>query len=257
MKKITLKNLTMIVCFAFGIILIGCDKNPEEQFEEPEMIFVEGGTFWMGCTGEQGDDCYNFEYPAHQVTLSNYYIGKYAVTQKLWHAVMGNNPSSCKGDDLPVEHISWFDAKEFILKLNEMTGKEYDFLSEAEWEYAARGGNKSKNYKYSGSNSLRDVGWYNWHNKDGTQPVGTKLPNELGIYDMSGNVFEWCYDWFSFYEEYPQTNPVGAYDGDQKVIRGGYWNGSDDYCRVTFRLRSNPNVGSSTTGLRLCINEKE
>lgn len=224
------------------------------QAIEPEMVFVEGGTFWMGCTGEQGDDCYNFEEPAHQVTLSDYYIGKYVITQKQWKAIMGTSPSYFDGDNLPVEHISWYDAQEFITKLNEITGKNYRFPTEAEWEYAARGGQKSRNYKYCGSNNLDEVAWYKYNEEDGTRPVGTKLPNELGIYDMSGNAFEWCLDWYATYQEYPQTNPTGSFGGDRKVVRGGYWNSNAKECRVSFRLATNPysNIGYAIS-LRLCL----
>ncbi len=196
------------------------------------MVFVEGGTFTMGATSEQGYDTSNNEKPAHQVTLSDYYIGETEVTQALWKAVMENNPSRFDGDNLPVECVSYDDVKEFITKLNQKTGKTFRLPTEAEWEYAARGGKKSKGYKYSGSNNIDDVAWYA-NNK--TDPVKTKRPNELGIYDMSGNVYEWCSDWYGDYTSKAQTNPQGPSSGSGRVIRGGCWNDYARNCRASDR----------------------
>ena len=154
------------------------------------MVEVRGGTFTMGATSEQEVDAFGDEKPAHEVTLSDYYIGKTEVTQALWKAVMGNNPSYFEGENLPVECISWHDCKTFISKLNALTGKNFRMPTEAEWEYAARGGSKSRGYKYSGSNTLDDVAWYSGNSDSETHEVGTKSPNELGLYDMSGNVSE-------------------------------------------------------------------
>ena len=161
-----------------------------------QMVAVQGGTFTMGCTSEQGDDCYDDERPAHRVTVSDFYIGKYEVTQAQWRAVMGFNPSYFKGDNLPVETVSWDDVMDFIHKLNSLTGRQYRLPTEAEWEYAARGGN---NYKYSGSNSAGNVAWYGYNSSRTTHPVGTKSANGFGLYDMSGNVYEWCSDWYRAY----------------------------------------------------------
>ena len=169
-------------------------KEAEASFMT-DMVFVEGGTFTMGCTPEQWNDCLDNEKPAHQVTLSDFYIGKYEVTQVQWVAVMGNNPSSIKGDNLPVGNVSWDDVQEFIERLNEKTGENYRLPTEAEWEYAARGGNRSMGYKYSGSNDVGNFSWYQGSiSINSKYPVGTKMANELGIHDMSGNVLEWVSD---------------------------------------------------------------
>ena len=160
-----------------------------------EMVEVRGGTFRMGATSEQGSDACDWEKPVHSVTLSGYNIGKTEVTQELWQAVMGSNPSRFKGDNMPVECVSWDDCQEFIRKLNSLTSQNFRLPTEAEWEFACRGGNNSRGYKYSGSNYIDNVAWYDGNSGDKTHPVATKSPNELGIYDMSGNVWEWCNDW--------------------------------------------------------------
>jgi len=171
------------------------------------MVLVQGGTFMMGATPEQARDAYDNENPAHQVTLSTFRIGKFPVTQQEWEAVMGRNPSQNIGDNLPVENVSWHDCQEFIAKLNEMTGKTFRLPTEAEWEFAARGGRRTKGFKYSGSDDPDEVAWHE-HNAEGrTHPVGQKKPNELGLYDMSGNVCEWCSDWWGRYGSSPATNP--------------------------------------------------
>ena len=186
-----------------------------------KMVKVDGGTFTMGGTSEQGKDSYADEKPTHSVTLSSYYIGQMEVTQALWRAVMGKNPSYNVGDNLPVTNVSWNDCQEFIKKLNSLTGAKFRLPTEAEWEYAARGGKKSKKYKYSGSNNIDDVAWYTYNSGGKTHAVGTKRPNELGIYDMSGNVYEWCSDWYDSYSSMSQTNPKGANSGSYRVLRGG------------------------------------
>ncbi|MCL2246945.1 MAG: formylglycine-generating enzyme family protein [Lentimicrobiaceae bacterium] len=201
---------------------------------EPELIFVEGGTFTMGCTDDECDDTEK-ELPAHEVTLSSFYIAKYTVTQEVWRAVMGENPSYFKGDLLPVETVSWYDAQDFIGKLNTITGNKYRLPTEAEWEYAARGGNQSKGFKYSGSNDIDVVAWYKENNNGTTHPVGTKAPNELGIYDMSGNISEWCSDWYGTYTAESQINPVGPSTGTFKIRRGGNWQNPN---LITFRISS-------------------
>ena len=217
------------------------------------MISVEGGTFQMGATSEQIGYADGDEEPVHSVTLSDYYIGETEVTQELWEAVMGSNPSNFKGNKKPVEKVSWNDCQEFITKLNQLTGKNFRLPTEAEWEYAARGGNRSKGYKYSGSNTIDDVAWY-WNNSSsGTQIVKTKAANELGIYDMSGNVFEWCQDWYGDYSSGSQINPTGPASGSSRVLRGGSWYLSAWYCRVSDRHFNYPASRSYSHGLRLAL----
>ena len=230
-------------------------QQPQHNLPDIAMVYVSGGTFTMGATSEQGSDAWNEEKPAHSVTLSGYYIGKYEVTQKLWKAVMGSNPSDFKGDNLPVECVSWNDVQEFLRKLNAMTGKQYRLPTEAEWEFAARGGNSSRGYKYSGSNSLGSVAWYFGNSGSRTHAVGTKSPNELGIYDMSGNVCEWCQDWFSdgYYGNSPRTNPKGPKSGSCRVNRGGGWFGYARDCWVSNRISHSPDGRYSNLGFRLAL----
>ncbi len=226
----------------------------QSNVPEIEMVWVSGGTFTMGATLEQGSDADVDEKPAHSVTLDGYYIGKYEVTQAQWKAVMGNNPSKFKGDDLPVECVSWDDVQEFIRKLNQITGKNYRLPTEAEWEYAARGGGSSRGYKYSGSDNIGSVAWYDGNSGDKTHPVGTKQPNECGIYDMSGNVYEWCQDSYrgDYYSNSPQFNPQG-YAGGYCVIRGGGWNYIAWYCRVSNRSSNFPRYRLGSLGFRLAL----
>ncbi|MCF2590165.1 formylglycine-generating enzyme family protein [Prevotella hominis] len=220
-----------------------------------DMVRIEAGTFTMGATSEMKDP-WDDEKPTHQVTLTNdYYIGKYEVTQALWKAVMGNKPSKFKGDNLPVENVSWKDCQEFISKLNSITGKTFRLPTEAEWEYAARGGNKSQGYQYSGSNNLFDVAWYEDNSGKKTHAVGTKQPNELGIYDMSGNVWEWCQDWFGEYSSSSQTNPTGANSGSYRVKRGGGWGNTARLCRSSCRVINTPGDRDCNLGLRLILSE--
>jgi len=218
------------------------------------MVRVDGGTFTMGATNEQGTDADSDEKPAHKVTLSTYSIGETEVTQALWQAVMGSNPSNFKGDQKPVEEVSWDDCQEFIRKLNQLTGRRFRLPTEAEWEYAARGGSKSRGYKYSGSNNIDDVAWYNkTTNDECTRNVKTKRANELGLYDMSGNVWEWCQDWFGSYSSNAQTNPTGATGGSIRVNRGGSWLGSARVCRSSVRGSGTPTNRLNNLGLRLAL----
>ena len=226
-----------------------------------EMIAVKGGTFTMGGTSEQGSDAESDEKPTHSVTLSDYYIGKLEVTQELWRAVMGDEPTYNggwtdeygKGTNYPAYRVSWNDVQEFIRKLNQKTGANFRLPTEAEWEYAARGGNKSNGYKYSGSNSIDDVAWYTSNSGSKTHPVGTKSPNELGIYDMSGNVWEWCQDWKGSYSSGSQTNPQGQSSGSPRVLRGGSWRNNAEDCRVSDRNADPPGHRILNVGFRLAL----
>ncbi|MBQ4485132.1 MAG: formylglycine-generating enzyme family protein [Prevotella sp.] len=218
-----------------------------------KMIAVAGGTFTMGATSEQGSDVFDVEKPAHKVTLSSFSIGQTEVTQELWQAVMGSNPSSFKGAKLPVEEVSWNDCQTFIAKLNQLTGKQFRLPTEAEWEYAARGGRQSKGYKYAGSNTLGDVAWYEGNSSPQTHDVATKQPNELGLYDMSGNVWEWCQDWCGSYSGSTQTNPTGPASGSYRVVRGGGWYSSARYCRVSYRDGDSPGHRNYIFGLRIAL----
>jgi len=219
---------------------------------EANMIFVQGGTFQMGCTQEQGRDCAADENPVHEVTLPSYYISKFEVTQEEWLGIMGTNPSEfAQCNKCPVERISWLEIQEFVKRLNELTGKSYRLPSEAEWEYAARGGNKSMGYKYSGSQSVGDVAWFDQNSGKKTHPVGTKLPNELGLYDMSGNVREWCQDFYGPYSASSVSNPKGPSKGTLAVIRGGSWYSFNVHCRVTLRYQYGTSLRGNTFGFRL------
>ena len=218
------------------------------------MVYVEGGVYEMGGTEEQGDDVDADEDPTNIVTLVSFYMGKYEVTQAEWKAVMGSNPSGYKFDDkLPVDQVSWNDCQEFISRLNAMTGRHFRLPTEAEWEYAARGGAQSKGYKYSGSNYLDEVAWYKDNSGMDPHPVGTKKPNELGLYDMSGNVFEWCQDWYDNYYGNLQYYPVGPESGENRVRRGGCWHYSDRHCRNSYRDSREPDQRLNNLGLRLVM----
>lgn len=220
-----------------------------------EMIKVEAGTFMMGATPEMeipDDD----EKPVHQVTLTNdYYIGKYEVTQALWQTVMESNPSSFKGNNLPVEQVSWNDCQEFIGKLNSITGRKFRLPTEAEWEYAARGGRKSLKYQYSGGNAISEVAWYTNNSGINTHPVGMKQANELGLYDMTGNVWEWCQDYYGQYIGRPQVNPLGDLKGTFRVFRGGSWLFEAAYCQVAYRAGGAPDYHRNHLGFRLVLSE--
>ena len=224
-----------------------------------EMIEVEGGTFMMGATDEQGTDYNPGATPVHEVTLSSYSIGKTEVTQVLWEAVMGWNRSRYTGDPLrPVEMVTWTECQTFITKLNQLTGKNFRLPTEAEWEFAARGGNYSKGYKYAGSDNIYDVGWFYDNAVSTTHTVALKLPNELGLYDMSGNVSEWCQDWYGDYTSDAQTDPTGPESGSSRVFRGGDLHNYGGYqygdCRVSRRYGIfGPQIASDYLGLRLAM----
>ncbi|MDR0231453.1 MAG: formylglycine-generating enzyme family protein [Dysgonamonadaceae bacterium] len=243
LKAILLFTTTFLLTASFGYA-------QKAKIIEPEMIFVKGGTFIMGCTSEQGGNCWTNN-PAHQVTVGDFYIGKYEVTQAQWKSVMGSNPSYFKGDNLPVERVGWNDVQKFIHKLNALTGKQYRLPTEAEWEFAARGGNKSKGYKYSGSDTVDDVAWYHGHSGRKTNIVGSKQSNELGLYDMSGNVWEWCSNWYCPYDSTAKANPKGPSSGRERVNRGGGWYSNAEDARVSYRDANTPNNCDYAIGFRL------
>ncbi len=216
------------------------------------MVYVEGGTFSMGATPEQVNP-ESDEKPVHRVTLSSYSIGQTEVPQWLWEAVMGSNPSYWKGANLPVEQVSWNDCQEFLGKLNNLTGMFFSLPTEAQWEFAARGGNRSRGYQYSGSDGLGAVAWYDDNSNSRNHEVGMKGPNELGLYDMSGNVWEWCHDWWGTYPDYSVTNPKGASTGSIRVYRGGGRRNSPWDCRVAIRYGITPDYRNYGLGFRLAL----
>ncbi len=217
-----------------------------------EMVKVEAGTFNMGATPEMQDSSEN-QKPVHQVTITkDFYIGKTEVTNALWVAVMGSNPSSVNGDNKPVDYVTWNDCQEFISKLNTATGMKFRLPTEAEWEFAARGGNKSRHYQYSGSNNIDDVAWYCDNSGKTTHDVATKRPNELGIYDMSGNMSEWCQDWYGSYNSSPQTDPTGPDHGERRVTRDGDAYSYAHFSHPSQRSDSNPDFANNQ-GLRLAL----
>ena len=228
----------------------GCGLNMK-------MIYVEGGTFQMGATPEQGSAARSDEKPVHSVTLDGYYIAECEVTQEQWQKIMGTTVKEFStyiygvGPNYPMYHVSWHQAQKFCAILSEITGKTYMLPTEAQWEYAARGGNKSKGYKYSGSNYVETVAWYSC---DSQHPVKEKRANELGLYDMSGSVFEWCYDWYGAYSSSSQSNSTGASSGEYRVLRGGEWYRGEYLCRISYRSRSSPANFNYSTGFRVvCI----
>ena len=249
-----ISDVTALIDF----ILMG--KWPVESFSVGNVTFtmvpVQGGTFTIGATAEQGSDATDREKPAHQVTLTaTYFIAETEVTQALWQAVMGANPSGFTGDlNRPVEQVSWNDCQTFISKLNQMTGKTFRLPTEAEWEFAARGGNLSKGYKYAGSDDIDAVAWYSGNANGCTHPVGTKQANELGLYDMSGNVLEWCQDWYAAFTSDEQIDPAGPMTGSNRVYHSGCFDYPAHGCRVAFRYYSSPTyAGSNRLGLRLAM----
>ncbi len=218
-----------------------------------KMMYIDGGSFDMGATPEQVSESYDYEKPVHKVTLSSYRIGATEVPQWLWVAIMGNNPSHFEGDNLPVERVSWNDCRDFISILNSLTGKNFNLPTEAQWEYAARGGSQSRGYKYSGGDNLDAVAMYDGNSGGKTHPVATKHPNELGLYDMSGNVWEWCRDWYVDYDKSSQTDPIGQSSDGNRVCRGGSYSISARSCRIASRGLTSPGDHCDYLGFRLAL----
>ncbi len=233
---------------------LGIDPNRfEVKGVEFHMVDVVGGTFTMGSPNSESGRL-TTEGPQHQVTLTAYKIGQTPVTQELWQAVMGKNPSINKGDlQRPVEWVRWTEAQEFIAKLNALTGKSFRLPTEAEWEYAARGGNKSQGYLYAGSNKVAEVAWSAGNSENVTHPVGQLKANELGIYDMSGNVAEWCADWYGRYSADAVTNPTGPNSGQFKIYRGGGYQAYANEQRIAYRYMRTPDTHLQFLGLRLAL----
>lgn len=228
-----------------------------------KMIWVEGGDFLMGCSSEQGGDCEDNEKNVRRVTVDGYWIGMCEVTQSQWEKVVGTSIYQQKskangsntygvGADYPMYYVSWDEAMEFCRLLSNKTGKTYTLPTEAQWEYAARGGNKADGTKYAGSNMVDAVAWYTDNSGSTAHPVGTKRGNSLGIYDMSGNVWEWCKDWYSSsYTNYDTNNPTGPSNGSSRVFRGGSWSNYARRCRVSNRSLSTPSACGGLLGFRV------
>lgn len=260
-KKIVL----LMVC----LTLVGLTVSYSSEKASPQMVLIKGGTFEMGA-----DNVPNDEEPVHDVTVSSFYIGKYEVTQEEWKTVMGDNTSHFKGDNLPVEKVSWYQAIEYCNKRSKMEGRTpcysgagddiacnfeadgYRLPSETEWEFAAIGGNKSKGYRYSGGNIALEVGWFEENSSYRTHPVGQKKPNELGIYDMSGNIWEWCFEWYGadYYKNSPAIDPRGPEKGKQRAYRGGGICGRDYFTRTRARYSLPAKYQHSDMGLRVVCN---
>lgn len=222
-----------------------------QPFTPPEMVYIEAATFEMGIDGGLKK-----EHPKHTVKLNSYSIGKYEVTQNLWVSVMGSNPSTFNTcGECPVEQVTPETVDAFISKLNALTGKKYRLPTEAEWEYASAGGAKSQNYTYSGSNNLDEVAWNVDNADEKTHPVGTKKPNELGLYDMSGNVWELCQDWYSpkWYKKSPSDNPVNTQKAVFRLVRGGSWRSGPERCYNEARNRNSKHHHISNLGFRLVL----
>lgn len=247
---------TLLCAFVLAMLNASCTTDNKKHFTVNgvtfTMISVEGGTYTMGAN--EGEGVEKDESPEHSVTVDDFAIGETEVTQELWTAVMGKNPSGYTTNvQLPVESVNWFECQAFIEKLNELTGEKFRMPTEAEWEFAARGGNKSKGYLYSGSDSIAEVAWYQDNADNVTHPVKEKKPNELGLYDMSGNVWEWCSDWYADYSPEAATNPTGPQNGNCRVVRGGSWLVDPAICRSTDRSFGAPKGGGCILGLRLAM----
>lgn len=274
--------ICLMAILALGILLISSSSSPAptaagrvlmpqvtNTLKYP-LTGVDGGSFMMGGTAEQGEDTYDDEFPVHRVTVRDFFIGTYPVTQGLWREVMGSLPSKITGnmrnDNFPMIYVSWKNCQEFISKLNrrrsemdlaEFSSWRFRLPTEAEWEYAARGGNKSRGYKYAGSNDIEKVAWYydGETSYEQVAQVGMLEPNELGIYDMNGNVFEWCSDWYDkdYYKNSPTSDPRGPASGSNRVVRGGCYRNLPWHCRVSARDGMSPDAADNCFGFRLVL----
>jgi sulfatase modifying factor 1 len=250
MSNIMSKFLILAVVLSFGCANRIAFIDPTTGME---FVKVPGGCFQMGDTF--GDDLDPAKAPAHEACVSDFNIGRYEVTQGQWRRVMGNNPShfsSC-GDDCPVETVSWKDVQAFIGKLNLQSGKNYRLPTEAEWEYSCRSGGKRE--RYCGGDNVDAIGWYAGNSGNKTHPVGTKQPNGLGIYDMTGNVWEWVQDWHYMYMGNSKQDPVGPQYGNERVIRGGNWDSSVWVARAALRFHNEPDRRYNIQGFRLASPE--
>lgn len=261
---------TILVFVLMTLFLVSCQEDNDQDMVKTftvsnisfNMLPIAGGEFTMGASLDEDELDYteDDELPVHNVTVSDFYIGEIEVTQSLWEVVMGSNPSSHVGKNFPVENVSWEDCQLFINKLNEilsskLEGNKFSLPTEAEWEYAARGGQKSLGFRYSGSNNVNEIAWYKDNSFNSTQPTAQKKANELGLYDMIGNVSEWCLDWYDYdyYKNSPSVNPYGPSKGDKRVVRGSCWDYRAKSCRLSFRWMLEPNSFDSYTGFRLAL----
>ena len=258
MKKLNILSAGLAL-FAAATIS-SCSSISDQEYEingvKFKMIAVEGGSFMMGATPGQGEDARENEKPVHKVTVDDFLIGETEVTQELWFAVMGNNPSHFKSDEgnLPVENVSWNEVQVFIKKLNVITGQHFRLPFEAEWEYAARGGKKSTDKKYSGSDDVDEVAWHKDNANGVTHTVASKKSNEIGLYDMSGNVWEWCEDWFVDYSAEELLNPQGGIDGNDFVQRGGSYSFNGvSFARTSLRSKDKAGYVSPGVGFRMVL----
>ena len=272
------RGLLFIIIAACSLLIASCRKDEPEKTVlradriclEPykgikfDMVFVEGGTFYMGSQteNEKGTnydaEAQPDEAPVHKVTLNGYYIATTEVTQNLWRHVTGHADFGSEwGNDFPAYNISFTEALDFIKHLNNVTGLRFRLPTEAEWEYAARGGKNSQGFKYSGSNNIDEVAWYYYNSGDQLHPVAQKKPNELGIYDMSGNVREWCSDWAEYYTAEDQTNPQGPESGHFRIFRGGSRFNANRLCRVSYRLCRYDYNDDNLSGFRLVLDTSE
>jgi formylglycine-generating enzyme required for sulfatase activity len=251
------KGYAEVVKFLRGLTEPQAGEVMRDPTTGMEFIFVKGGCFQMGDTVGDGDPD---EKPVHEVCVDGFYMGKYEVTQSQWQRVMGSNFSYFrKGGDYPMEQVSWNDAQDFIRRLNESSGQTYRLPTEVEWEYAARSGGKSE--KWTGTNleyQLGEYGWFSANSGSQTRPVGQKRPNGLGLHDMSGNVWEWCQDWYDkgYYGKSPKENPKGPDSGEEKCLRGGSWHDDAGIARASNRYGNLPALRNGTYGCRLVLSSR-